>query len=167
MNNELVELKKFPNYYINKYGEVYSNRSGQLKKMKTYIGSNGKYEYLTISVKGYRNKLTIHRLVAETFIPNQNNYSDVDHIDYNTLNNNVDNLRWVTRSYNIKRSIDEGRKNYDFCKKKVQIYKNNKLICESNGLNETCKKISKQYNVSYNSLIRFKKHKDFVVKFVE
>ena len=42
----------------------------------------------------------IHRLVAETFIPNPNNYSQINHIDENKQNNCIDNLEWCTCNYN-------------------------------------------------------------------
>lgn len=43
----------------------------------------------------------IHRLVAETFIPNPEDLPEVNHKDENTLNNNIDNLEWVSSQYNI------------------------------------------------------------------
>lgn len=42
----------------------------------------------------------IHRLVAEAFIPNPNNYPVVDHIDGNPKNNSVENLRWAKWEHN-------------------------------------------------------------------
>ena len=47
----------------------------------------------------------IHRLVAESFIPNPNNYNEIDHIDGNPSNCNVENLRWCTSSMNQRNPI--------------------------------------------------------------
>lgn len=44
----------------------------------------------------------IHRLVAETFIPNPEEKPEVDHIDRCPTHNNVDNLRWATHSENLR-----------------------------------------------------------------
>ena len=49
---------------------------------------------------GKRKSAKIHRLVAEAFIPNPENKECVDHIDKVRNNNNVNNLRWATKSEN-------------------------------------------------------------------
>lgn len=54
----------------------------------------------------------IHRLVAESFIPNPNNLKEVNHIDGNRLNNFVENLEWVSRLGNIHHAIYTGLTEY-------------------------------------------------------
>lgn len=55
---------------------------------------------------------SVHRLVAETFIPNIENKKNIDHIDTDRLNNSVDNLRWVTDKENVNnpRTLEKMRK---------------------------------------------------------
>lgn len=48
----------------------------------------------------------IHRLVAEAWLPNPDNLQEIDHVDGNKLNNNVENLCWVTRGENIRRAYE-------------------------------------------------------------
>lgn len=47
-----------------------------------------------------RERRYVHRLVAEAFIPNPNNYPCINHKDENPMNNCVDNLEWCTYQYN-------------------------------------------------------------------
>jgi hypothetical protein len=50
--------------------------------------------------KKYKNIL-VHRVVAKAFVPNPNNYKEVNHKDENKQNNNADNLEWCSRAYNM------------------------------------------------------------------
>lgn len=87
-------------YYISNYGRVKSTnyrRTGKEKMLK--ISNSGSYKVVNIKGKVYY----IHRLVATAFIPNPENKTDVNHIDCDTLNNNVKNLEWVSRNENIKK----------------------------------------------------------------
>ena len=61
-----------------------------------------KYGYLQVhlSKNGKHYAKSIHRLVAQTFIPNPNNYSQVNHKDEKRDNNNVENLEWCNCKYN-------------------------------------------------------------------
>jgi len=81
---------------------------------------SGNRRYLTVTLTNSDNKLitkAVHRLVAEVFIPNPDKKSQIDHIDTNTFNNCVENLRWVTCSENnrnpltIQHHISAGFKN--------------------------------------------------------
>lgn len=85
-------------YAISDKGEVYSFRSH--KNLKPHPNHRG---YLMVDLYdefGVVKKGIIHRLVAEAFIPNPENKPEVDHIDTIRHNNDVSNLRWVTRKEN-------------------------------------------------------------------
>lgn len=58
------------------------------------------YMYVNIRVNGKFIGLRVHRIVATCFIPNPNNYPQVNHIDNNRANNNSSNLEWCTNQYN-------------------------------------------------------------------
>lgn len=58
------------------------------------------YSYIAITLHSKKYNFRVHRLVAETFIPNPNNWPQVNHIDENKLNNRVENLEWCTAKYN-------------------------------------------------------------------
>lgn len=60
------------------------------------------YLRVTLTKNGNRTQFRVHRLVAQCFIPNPDELPEVNHIDMNKSNNNVDNLEWCTRDYNMK-----------------------------------------------------------------
>lgn len=72
---------------------------------------NVPYRYYSEKGKGGRGYWLVHRLVAITFlsIPNPDVRYDVNHIDNNGLNNNIDNLEWVTRSENNHHLVITGQ----------------------------------------------------------
>ena len=59
------------------------------------------YLYVTLTDgKGHRQSKKIHRIIAETFLPNPNNLPCINHKDQNTKNNNLENLEWCDYEYN-------------------------------------------------------------------
>ena len=61
----------------------------------------GGYLYVVLSKNGVTKNKKVHRLVAEAFIPNPNNYLEINHKDEDKTNNHVENLEWCTREHNI------------------------------------------------------------------
>lgn len=59
------------------------------------------YLRVTLNKKGIKRNKYIHRLVAEAFILKPNNYLEVNHLDEDKTNNDVENLEWCTRKYNM------------------------------------------------------------------
>ena len=93
------DIKGFEGLYqISDLGNVKSLNYKRTKTEKILIPKKHNKGYLQVQLKNKdTNKtFTIHRLVAETFIPNPNNYPCVNHKDENKQNNNVGNLEWVT-----------------------------------------------------------------------
>jgi hypothetical protein len=64
------------------------------------------YLSVDLSKNGKSKTYTVHRLVADAFLPNPNKYEQVNHIDENKANNSVENLEWCTCSYNIRHSLN-------------------------------------------------------------
>ncbi len=88
------KIKDFENYEINEKGQV--RRNSKILKPEIRTG----YYSVELSKNGKRVHKRIHRLVAETFIPNPDNLSQVNHKDENKLNNCISNLEWCDNTYN-------------------------------------------------------------------
>ena len=104
-------------YKINNYGEVLSLRSNKiLKPNNNGIG----YFIIQLCKNGKRKNYLIHRLVAEHFLDNPNNLTEVNNKDEDKSNNFVNNLEWCKHKYNM---------NYKQLQKRQQISKEyNKLL---------------------------------------
>lgn len=68
------------------------------------IGRNG-YKTVHLRKNGASKRLSVHRLVAEAFLPNPSSLPEVNHVDGDKANNSVNNLEWCTRSENARHSI--------------------------------------------------------------
>ena len=95
------------NYIINNSGFILSLKSKTTKFLKTRIDRAG---YITVRLTQDGNTTTyfLHRLIAETFIPNTENKPFVNHINGIKTDNRIENLEWVTHSENIKHAIKIG-----------------------------------------------------------
>lgn len=100
---EKIKETKYPNIYVAENGNTYRKITlfnGKYSFIRYTTVSKQGYPRITVKVNGKRKNVSIHRLVAETFIPNPNNYPIINHKDENKQNNNVDNLEWCTYKYN-------------------------------------------------------------------
>lgn len=97
-------------YKVSNLGRVYSiernGTKGHFCKEKISYG----YSKVCLVKKSKIKLCALHRLVAIAFIPNPNNYPQVNHIDGNKQNNNVDNLEWVTAKQNMEHAYKTGLK---------------------------------------------------------
>ena len=104
-------------YQISNLGRIKSvnritthNRVRKECMLKQFLN---KFGYYFVSLSKDNKKITqrVHRLVAKTFIPNPNNYPEINHIDGNKKNNKVENLEWCSCQQNILHSFKLGLSN--------------------------------------------------------
>lgn len=88
-------IDKKPNYEVNVLGQVRNKKTGRVLKQ-----SKRKDGYCQVMLGRKTVPLYIHRLVAETFIPNPKNMSQVDHINGDKSDNRLENLRWSNATLN-------------------------------------------------------------------
>lgn len=112
LNSEIwVDLPNVP-YQITKSGKIRRNpatfKTGRRAEfIKPYKNNKG-YLCVHFWVNGKMSGAQVHRLLAQTFIPNPNNLPEVNHIDGNPLNNSLNNLEWVTHQQNLKHAWETG-----------------------------------------------------------
>jgi hypothetical protein len=93
-NNLKMNSQLFHGYMVFENGTILSKRLG--KPLKARINKNG-YLQVNIYINDKRFTKEVHRLIAETFLPNYYGLATVDHKDINKLNNSLYNLEWKDR----------------------------------------------------------------------
>lgn len=136
-NIEWRPIKNFEGLYeVSNTGLIKSLHCGKEKILKQVIRSNNyPYYFIGLLKNGERKYFAVHRLVAQAFISNPNNYEQVDHLDGNKLNNNVDNLEWVTPKENTNRAWNKGLAKYTE-ERKEKLSKIAKKKWETNSFRE-------------------------------
>lgn len=126
------------NYSINKHGQVFSY---QKNKILEFVNLNG-YNAISLCVNGKFKSFRIHRLLMFTFKNNIDNKPVVNHIDENKLNNNLDNLEWMTQQENSAHSRGKKVRQIDM--------ETNECIKIFNCIQD----IYREFNKQYSSTIR-------------
>ena len=159
INEIFKDVKGYEGYYeISNLGRVRSTSYKGKRILKPAITKNG-YLNVVFCVNQKKEHKLIHRLVAETFIPNINNYSTVNHKDEDKLNNCVENLEWLSVE-------DNNRYSNSKMLTKEQVLQIPSLIDQG----YTQLEIAKYFNVSrraIQSILRGEHWKDLGIDFTK
>jgi len=143
---KICTMKDIPNYEglyaatrdgrIWSYPKPCSSKNGIFLRQQVYVNKNNRstpHKHLLIGL--YKNKkriaFQVHRLIAFTYISNPENKPDINHIDGNSLNNNVENLEWCTKTENMQHAIKNGLVDF-FTEKQIRIRKENLIKIAKN-----------------------------------
>ena len=159
INEIFKDVKGYEGYYeISNLGRVRSTSYKGKKILKPAVTKNG-YLNVIFCINQKKEHKFVHRLVAEAFIPNINNYSTVNHKDEDKLNNCVENLEWL--------SVEDNNR-----------YSNSKMLTKEKVLQipslidqgYTQLEIAKYFNVSrraIQSILRGEHWKDLGIDFTK
>ena len=109
-------------YAVTSCGKIWSYVNK--KFLKPYTVGYG-YLYVRLFKEGKSKQMYVHRLVAEAYIPNPNNYEQVNHINEKKTDNYIGNLEWCCAKYNT---------NYGTRNKKLAEAKFKKVKCIETGI---------------------------------
>ena len=143
---------------IQDYGGLYQvSNTGKVRDLKNHIKSvyknNKGYVCLSLYYNGKTYHPTVHRLVAKAFIPNPNNYEQVNHKDCNKENNSAENLEWCNQRYNY----NEGMRTFQYSKNEEHYFAKLKnsdipIIYELYKLGFTRATVAKIFSINPSSL---------------
>ena len=146
----IYDGETYEDFEVSNLGRILSlnyNNTGKEKVLKPGKDKDG-YFQVVLSKNGETKTCRVHRLVAQTFIPNPENLPEVNHIDEDKTNNRVDNLEWKSHRDNC----NHGTRNQRAAKAKINGKKSKKVLqftlsgefirewpsiheCERNGFN--------------------------------
>lgn len=135
-------------YFVNSNGEVFSNKTGEMKKLNGSV-RNG-YKVIGITIDGKQQFYFAHRLVAEAFVPNPEHKPIVNHKDGNKLNNCVNNLEWCTYRENTQHAWDTGLMDSKHEKDSMDKYRKQAIEMLKNEIEKKADEL--RFRSEYNSL---------------
>lgn len=131
-------------YQVNNLGKVKSKKNN--KEIILKGGQTPKnYKQVELYKNGKCKIFYIHRLVAEAFIPNPNNFPLINHKDENKENNCVENLEWCNNSYNLMYGNTQNNKKREI----LQYDIDNKFIRKWNSIMQ----VERELNIKNNNIV--------------
>lgn len=137
-------MKEHNGYEISNYGKIKTIKTQRIRK--TTINNKG-YEQIIIYIDKKPKSFYVHRLVANNFIKNPNNYKEINHINENKLDNRACNLEYCNTKYNC----NYGDRNIKIINSKRHTFKTIIQKDKSNNVIKIWKDIIEiQENTKYN-----------------
>lgn len=161
MKEIFKNIEGYEGYQVSNLGNVKSLKFGKEKILKQSKCTGG-YLQVRLKKEGKYKSYLSHRLVAKTFIPNPNNYPQINHKDEDKTNNSVINLEWCTNKQNcnygkhknnISNSLSGKQRKSIKCVENDKIYKTlteaalamGGCINTSRFISECCRGLRKTY----------------------
>ena len=149
---EWKKIDGYEHYWVSSCGRVYSTKISNY--LKPWL--DGKHRYLQVQLckNNTTKKFSVHQLVANAFVPNPDKKPEVNHIDYNTLNNCVENLEWSTRKENMQHAFKKFSpvRNFRKCYLLVDGVCKNKF----QSVDECCRYAHEHYGLSYTGMSKYR-----------
>jgi hypothetical protein len=154
------QIDNYPNYYVShEKQQVWSRLHNRY--LKLFLINCGYYGIGLSNEHGKKNFL-FHRVLAETFIPNPNNYPDINHLNGNKLDNTLSNIEWTTPKLNANHAILTGLfdpKEHYHLRRKKNITKEQALEIRNNPDRLTQKQLGEKFNLSVCSISKIHRNK--------
>ena len=152
----LVLIQGTDDYYITPSAKVYRQYPTGYLLRQNYKNKRNNYLYITLSINGKRQTYRLHRLVAQAYLPNPNNYPIVGHKDNIKQHCDVSNLYWTTNAENIQKAVNDGLLKNDKGYNDSQSYP---VICYDSNMIEIARfgsvsECSRAMHVSKSTVLR-------------
>ena len=131
-------IYEFPGYYINDCGDVLSFYRRTYPIVLAQWPNQHGHRYVHLRRRdGSSQKVLVHRLIAQSYIPNPENLPIVRHLDDDPTNNCADNLGWGTQTDNVQDCIRNGH-----------IFRKPVRCVETGDIFESCTQAADHFNVT-------------------
>lgn len=140
-----------PDGLIRSCDRTVNHTDGRVRNLKGKVlaGRKARKGYLQVLLRKDKSSISeyVHRLVAKTYLPNELNLPEVNHIDGNNQNNNVNNLEWCTRKHNMAHAKENNLIDYRNLNSKINEEKAQSIRKMYEQGNVTQSKIAVLFNL--------------------
>lgn len=125
-------------YSVSNLGRIVSHQWGKHRILRQRTSHKG-YLRVNLSKNGQMKTYVVHQLVAKHFLENPQGLTEINHKDENKLNNNVNNLEWCTRKYNVNYGTGIARQRLSLYKPVVQYDEKHPFIASYDSIMRACR----------------------------